>query len=170
MKNKTTYNAAVLLVWLLCLFFGAVLFSCSAVNRVNKDIAKQEKVIANYAKKHGFKSDTVSVLKKGDTVTNIVTNNKYDTSFSTDTVYITKTVTKTIVKTVTDTVVRVIKDKSVEVALRNVLLENEKAISGAKEKITELDYQRKIWRIRFYLILGAILSAIAFILFNKFKF
>lgn len=86
MKNLST-NKAIAMLWLFMIFFGGCIFSCNPVNRVNKSPERQLKVIKNYAANHGFRNDTVRVVKKGDsvvvertdTVTNVVTVKDSDT-------------------------------------------------------------------------------------------
>lgn len=137
-----------------------LLFSaCSAVKKVNRDEAKQLKVIKNYTKKHPSKNDTTYVYKPGDTITNI--SERLDTLYLEtlpDTVqdtqykYITKTVT--ITKTVRDTVFRSVIDRSKEIALQSIINSMDTVIVDLKASYLDMRYKRDKWRLWFFISLA----------------
>lgn len=167
MKNLST-NKAIAMLWLFMIFFGGCIFSCNPVNRVNKSPERQLKVIKNYAANHGFRNDTVRVVKKGDsvvvertdTVTNVVTVKDSDTVTIYKHIYNTRTVEKT------DTVFEKINNRESEIALSNIIKDNDKVISDCRVREAEIKGERNEWRLRFY-ILSAIFVLLVFLIFKK---
>lgn len=157
---KKTVDAIVIIVmfWLGVLGLIALIFSCSAVNRVNKSEAKQLKVIQNYVKRHPFKNDTLLVVRPGDTVT-LVTE-KLDTLYipelESDTlikpIYITKTIKVT--KTIRDTIERKIIDRKLLSAMQDAVENANKTILENNAQISELKSRLNIWRTRFFALLS----------------
>jgi hypothetical protein len=142
--------------------------SCSAVKKVNRDPAKQLKVIQHYKKNNPAKNDTTITYLKGDTVTHTV--QKLDTLYLEtlpDTVnnFIYKTIpvvkTITVNRTVRDTLKVEVLDRELEKAFQNIIsgkdrdiMEADKRIASHKATVLELKHNLNKWKLRFFILLG----------------
>lgn len=167
MKNLST-NKAIVYLWLFLMFFGGCIFSCNSVKRVNKNPEKQLRVIKDYSLKYGFRNDTTFIIKKGDSVVLEKTDTVVEKTLieNTDTIIVTKVITK--IKTVykVDTVIKQINNRESEIALQNIIKQNETTISESKINAISIEASRDKWRLRFIVSLSVI-AFIIIILFIK---
>lgn len=164
---KRTFDSAniVAILYLIAGILGLTfLLSGCAVKKVEKSDTKTMQVVQHYLKTHPVKNDTTFILKQGDTIR---TEKK-----TSDTVYKKgkdsisyATITNTIVQTkvIRDTVFRNVESHKFEAALQkdivnmnDELIKCYALITEYKAQIAELRHEESKWKLRFFLLLGAI--------------
>jgi hypothetical protein len=134
-----------------------VVYCCNSEKRVLKDADKTQNVVNKYLQTHPARTDTVTRVKSGDTVTQLLIG--YDTTLVRDTINkeITRTIyqTKIIIKHLTDTVERTITN--------NALLQAcQEGLSGSEYKYKQATIEAKgsrlnadKWRLFFIAVIVA---------------
>lgn len=142
-----------------------LLYCCNSEKRVLKDADKTQNVVNKYLQTHPTRTDTVTRIKSGDTITQLLIG--YDTTLVRDTINreTTRTIyqTKIIVKHVTDTVERTITNNALLQACQD-------GLSGSEYKYKQAILDAKDNRLnagkwRLYFIISILASVISLVLY-----